>query len=141
MLMSEPITNSLLIVDDDEHLRRCLAHALEVRGFKVTSAGSIGEGLTAVEVSAPAFAVVDLRLGDGCGLRIIEALKARRPDARAVIQTGYGNLATAVSAAKIGALDYLTKPADADEIEAVLLAPEGCKPEPPKHPMTANRVR
>lgn len=136
--MLRSLTNTLLIVENDDHLRQCLAHALEARGFRVISAGSVAEGLAAVELSAPAFAVVDLRLADGCGLRVIEALKGRRPDARAIILTGYGNIATAVSAAKIGAVDYLTKPTDADEIVTVLLH---CKPQPPKHPMTANRAR
>ena len=139
--MFRSLTNTLLIVENDDHLRQCLAHALEARGFRVISAGSVAAGLAAVELSTPAFAVVDLRLADGCGLRVIEALKGRRPDARAIIQTGYGNIATAVTAAKIGAVDYLTKPTDADEIVTVLLTPEGCKPQPPKHPMTVDRVR
>jgi two-component system response regulator RegA len=139
--MFRSLTNTLLIVENDDNLRQCLVHALEARGFRVISAGSVAAGLAAVELSAPAFAVVDLRLADGCGLRVIEALKGRRPDARAIILTGYGNIATTVSAAKIGAVDYLTKPTDADEIVTVLLTPEDCKPQPPKHPMTANRVR
>lgn len=138
--MLEALAHTLLIVENDEPLRRCLAHAMEARGFRVTTAKSVAEGLAEVELSAPRFAVVDLRLDDGCGLDVIEALKRQRPDALAVVQTGYGNIATAVSAVKIGAIDYLTKPADADDIVAVLLTPEGCRSEPPKHPMTADRV-
>ena len=69
-----------------------------------------------IKLSAPEYAVVDLRLGDGCGLDVISALKERRPDARAIILTGYGNIATAVRAVKLGAVDYLTKPADMDDI-------------------------
>ena len=139
--MLEPLAHTLLIVEDDEQLRHCLTQAMAARGFRVIAAGSVADGLTQVELNGPAFAVVDLRLPDGCGLAVVEALKRRRSDARIVIQTGYGNIATAVSAAKIGAVDYLTKPAAPDEIASVLLTPEGCKSEPPKHPMTANRVR
>jgi two-component system, response regulator RegA len=139
--MLEPLAHTLLIVDDDEQLRQCLTHAMSARGFKVITAGSVAEGLIQVELDVPAFAVVDLRLRDGCGLAIVESLKRRRLDARIVIYTGYGNIATAVSAAKIGAIDYLAKPATPDEIASVLLTPEGCKSEPPRHPMTANRMR
>src|SRR6516162_2753483 len=139
--MLEPPANMLLIVEDDERLRECLAHAMAARDFRVITAGSVSVGLNQVELNAPAFAVVDLRLPDGCGLTVVEALKRRRPDARIVIQTGYGNIATAVSAAKIGAVDYLTKPAAPDEIASVLLSPEGSKSEAPEHPMTANRMR
>jgi two-component system response regulator RegA len=114
---------------------------MEARGFEVRTAESVGEGLQAVEMSAPAFAVCDMRLGDGNGLDVIIALKQRRPDARAVILTGYGNIATAVNAVKIGAVDYLSKPADADDVVAALLALEGRKADPPEHPMSADRVR
>ena len=138
--MLEPPANMLLIVEDDERLRECLAHAMAARDFRVITAGSVSEGLNQVELNAPAFAVVDLRLPDGCGLAVVEALKRRRSDARIVIQTGYGNITTAVSAAKIGAIDYLTKPAAPDEIASVLFTPEGCKSEPPKHAMTPDRV-
>jgi len=139
--MLKPPKHTLLIVEDDDQLRQCLADAMAARGFDVIAAGSVAEGLSHVELNGPAFAVVDLRLPDGCGLAVVEALKRRRSDVRVVIQTGYGNIATAVSAAKIGAVDYLTKPAAPDEIVSVLLTPEGCRSEPPKHPMTANRVR
>ena len=107
----------------------------------MTSAGTVAGALIKIEASAPAFAAVDLRLPDGCGLTVIEALKRRRAEARAIILTGYGNLSTAVKAAKIGAIDYFTKPVDADDIASVLLAPEHCKPAPPKQPMTAERAR
>ena len=139
--MLKPFAKSLLIVEDDELLRRCLAGAMQVRGFEVTSAGTVAEALIRIEASAPAFAAVDLRLPDGCGLAVIEALKRRRPEARAIILTGYGNLSTAVEAAKIGAIDYFTKPVDADDIASVLLAPKDCKPQPPKQPMSAERAR
>ena len=132
---------TLLIVEDDKSFLQRLARAMEARGFEVTTAESIGEGLQQVEKAAPAFAVVDMRLGDGNGVDVIVALKQRRPDARAIILTGYGNIATAVNAVKIGAVDYLSKPADADDVVAALLALEGRKAEPPEHPMSADRVR
>ena len=132
---------SLLIVEDDKSFLLRLARAMESRGFQVTTAESVADGLLQVERSAPAFAVVDMRLGDGTGLDVISALKQRRPDARAIILTGYGNIATAVSAVKIGALDYLAKPVDADDVVATLLALEYRKAEPPEHPMSADRVR
>jgi two-component system response regulator RegA len=132
---------SLLIVEDDKSFLQRLARAMESRGFEVTTAESVSDGLLEVERTAPAFAVVDMRLGDGTGLDVISALKSRRPDARAIILTGYGNIATAVNAVKIGAVDYLAKPADADDVVAALLAIEGRKAEPPEHPMSADRVR
>ena len=136
-----PGERTLLIVEDDKSFLQRLARAMEARGFDVATAESVGEGLQQVEKSAPAFAVVDMRLGDGNGLDVIVALKQRRPDARAVILTGYGNIATAVNAVKIGAVDYLSKPADADDVVAALLALEGRKADPPEHPMSADRVR
>jgi two-component system response regulator RegA len=132
---------TLLIVEDDKSFLQRLARAMEARGFQVVTAETVGEGLQHVEAAPPAFAVVDMRLGAGNGLDVIIALKHRRPDARAIILTGYGNIATAVNAVKIGAVDYLSKPADADDVVAALLALEGRKAEPPEHPMSADRVR
>ncbi len=136
-----PDERSLLIVEDDKSFLQRLARAMEGRGFTVATAESVSEGLAQVEKSAPAFAVVDMRLGDGNGLDVVSALKKRRPEARAIVLTGYGNIATAVNAVKLGAVDYLAKPADADDVVAALLALEGKKPEPPEHPMSADRVR
>ncbi len=136
-----PSDRSLLIVEDDKSFLQRLARAMEGRGFAVTTAESVAEGLTQLETASPAFAVVDMRLEDGNGLDVISALKRRRPDARAIILTGYGNIATAVNAVKLGAVDYLSKPADADDVVAALLALEGRKAEPPEHPMSADRVR
>ena len=132
---------SLLIVDDDKAFVQRLARAMEMRGFQVTTAEAVSESLQQLERAAPAFAVVDMRLGDGSGLDVVSALKERRPDARAIILTGYGNIATAVNAIKIGAVDYLAKPADADDVVSALLALEGKKAAPPEHPMSADRVR
>ncbi|HEY0569542.1 MAG TPA: ActR/PrrA/RegA family redox response regulator transcription factor [Xanthobacteraceae bacterium] len=136
-----PTERSLLIVEDDKSFLQRLARAMEGRGFDVRSAESVTEGLIQVEKSAPAFAVVDMRLGDGNGLDVISALKQRRPEARAIILTGYGNIATAVTAVKFGAVDYLAKPVDADDVVSALLALEGKKADPPEHPMSADRVR
>ena len=132
---------SILIVDDSPTERYFLNEMLLKHGFTVTTAESVADGLTQVEKAAPALAVVDMRLGDGSGLDVISALKKRRPDARGVVLTGYGNIATAVTAVKMGAFDYLSKPADADEVAAALLALDGRKPEPPENPMSADRVR
>jgi two-component system response regulator RegA len=132
---------SLLIVEDDKLFLARLARAMESRGFKVTTAESVADGLLQVEQNPPAFAVVDMRLGDGNGLDVISALKRRRADARGIVLTGYGNIATAVNAVKLGAVDYLAKPADADDVVNALLAVDGKKAVPPEHPMSADRVR
>jgi two-component system response regulator RegA len=132
---------SLLLVDDDKPFLTRLMRAMETRGFVVRIAGSVAEGLAAVAREAPAFAVIDMRLSDGNGLDVMSELKARRPDARAVILTGYGNIVTAVTAVKLGAFDYLAKPADADEIYGALMATRHDKAEVPENPMSADRVR
>jgi two-component system, response regulator RegA len=135
------LDRSLLIVEDDKPFLERLARAMETRGFAVTSCDSVADGLTQIARAAPAFAVVDLRLGDGNGLDVVSALKRKRPDARAIVLTGYGNIATAVTAVKLGAFDYLAKPADADEIHAALMAIPGERATPPEKPMSADRVR
>ena len=132
---------SLLLVDDDEAFLRRLGRAMERRGFAVEMAGSVAQALAAIAVRAPAYAVVDLRLGDGNGLDVVERLRERRDDARVIVLTGYGAIASAVAAVKIGAIDYLSKPADAAEVTRALLAQEGDLPEPPENPMSADRVR
>ena len=132
---------SLLIVEDDKSFLQRLARAMETRGFAVSTAESVADGLLQVEKAPPAFAVVDMRLADGNGLDVISAMKKRRPDARAIILTGYGNIATAVNAVKLGAVDYLAKPVDADDVVAALLALDNKKIEPPENPMSADRVR
>lgn len=132
---------SLLIVDDDRPFSSRLARAMEGRGYEVRVAESVQEGLAAIDQKAPTFAVIDMRLGDGSGLDVIARLKEKKPDARGVILTGYGNIATAVTAVKLGAFDYLAKPADADEIHAALMAEPGERANPPENPMSADRVR
>jgi two-component system response regulator RegA len=111
---------TLMVLDDDAPLRTRLGRALEQRGFDTTLVGSVSEALEALKSTPPAFAVLDMRLGDGSGLQVVEAVREARPDARIVMLTGYGNIATAVTAVKLGAFDYLAKPADADEARAML---------------------
>jgi len=132
---------SLLLVDDDEPFLRRLAKAMEKRGFSVETAGSVAAGKAIATARPPAYAVVDLRLTDGNGLDVVETLRARRPESRIVVLTGYGAIATAVAAVKIGATDYLSKPADANDVTNALLAPPGTMPPPPENPMSADRVR
>jgi two-component system response regulator RegA len=136
-----PGERTLLLVEDDKSFLARLARAMEGRGFLVTTAESVADGLLQVEKAPPAYAVVDMRLGDGNGLDVIFALKKRRPEARGIVLTGYGNIATAVNAVKLGAIDYLAKPADADDVVNALLALEGKVAEPPENPMSADRVR
>lgn len=132
---------TLLLVDDDEAFLKRLAKAMEKRGFSVEMADSIAAGKAIATARPPAYAVVDLRLGDGNGLDVVEVLRERRPDARIVVLTGYGAIATAVAAVKIGAVDYLSKPADATDVTNALLATSDELPPPPENPMSADRVR
>ncbi|KPP86552.1 MAG: two-component system, response regulator RegA [Rhodobacteraceae bacterium HLUCCO07] len=132
---------SLLIVDDDEPFLRRLAKAMEKRGFEVEMADSVAAGKAIATARPPAYAVCDLRLEDGNGLDVVEVLREKRPDCRVVVLTGYGAIATAVAAVKIGATDYLSKPADAKDITIALLTPDDELPPPPDNPMSADRVR
>jgi two-component system response regulator RegA len=132
---------SLLIVDDDKPFLTRLARAMESRGFEVETAESVEEAVAKAKLRAPAFAVIDMRLGDGNGLDVVQAIRDRRADARTIILTGYGNIATAVTAVKLGAVDYLSKPADADDVYAALTRSGGEKAAPPENPMSADRVR
>ena len=132
---------SLLIVDDDKVFLQRLGRAMEGHGYAVRTADSVAAGLAAVEVDPPAFAVIDMRLADGNGLDVIARLHDKRPDARAVVLTGYGNIATAVTAVKLGAYDYLAKPAAADENHHALMGAKGERAAPPDNPMSADRVR
>lgn len=132
---------SLLLVDDDEPFVKRLAKAMEKRGFLPETAESVMQGKAVAISRPPAYAVVDLRLEDGNGLDVVELLRERRPDCRIVVLTGYGAIATAVAAVKIGATDYLSKPADAHDIMQALLSRGESLPPPPDNPMSADRVR
>lgn len=136
-----PNDASLMILDDDGPFRTRLGRAMEQRGFTVDAIESVAEAKSLVSSKPPAFAVLDMRLEDGNGLDIVDLLHKRRPDSKMVMLTGYGNLATAVSAVKRGAVDYLAKPADADDVCKALLAERDAAPEPPENPMSADRVR
>ena len=141
MIPTAPPVRRLLIVDDDEAFRLRLAQAMERRGYAVALAESFAAAEAQIRSQAPDFAVVDLKLGDGSGLDLVPLIRAQAPDARIVILTGYGNIATSVAAIKAGAVDYLPKPADADAIDAALQATSRALPAPPAHPMSADRVR
>jgi len=134
-------SRNLLIVDDDQRFCDRLARAMERRGFAVQTAYNVADGLALARRLAPRYAVVDLRLDDGSGLEVVQALREAREDARVIVLTGYGNIATAVAAVKVGATDYLPKPADADQVEAALLERGEALPPPPCNPMSADRVR
>jgi two-component system response regulator RegA len=136
-----PAERTLLIVEDDRPFRERLARAMEARGFTVSISETVAEGIARARETPPAYAVVDLKLEDGNGLDVVESLHQVRPDARVVVLTGFGNIATAVAAVKYGAIDYLSKPADADDILDALMAAPGSKPKPPENPMSADRVR
>jgi len=135
------LDRSLLIVEDDTSFLQRLARAMEGRGFTVTTAGSVTDGLVQVERAVPAFAIVDMRLPDGNGLDVVSAMKEHRPAARVIILTGYANIATAVTAVKRGAVDYLAKPVDADDVVAALLALDNKEFRPPQNTMSVDRVR
>jgi len=132
---------TLLLVDDDDSFVKRLAKAMEKRGFQPECAQSVAEGRAMARARPPAYAVIDLRLQDGNGLEVVETLREVRPDCRIVVLTGYGAIATAVAAVKIGATDYLSKPADANDVTNALLARNETLPPPPDNPMSADRVR
>ena len=132
---------TLLILDDDDPLRGRLARAMEKKGFEVIQAEGVKKGIDAVKLKKPAFAVVDLRLNDGNGLEVVKEIQNSNENSRIVMLTGYGNIPTAVSAIKQGAIDYMSKPADADDVEKALLADPNKKADPPENPMSADRVK
>ena len=136
-----PADKTLLLVDDDKPFLARLGKAMEARGFAVRMADSVAQGIAEVRKEPPGYAVIDLRLADGNGLDVIEALHTARPEARVVVLTGYGNIATAVTAVKLGAIDYLAKPADADAVYGALVADKDHREALPENPMSADRVR
>ena len=132
---------SLLIVDDDDPLRDRLSRAMEKKGFQVKNAKTVENAVKLVKLSPPKFALVDLRLEDGSGLDVVKEINKAKKDSRIVMLTGYGNLPTAVAAVKAGAIDYVAKPVDADDVESALLASPDSKAKPPENPMSADRVK
>ena len=132
---------SLLIVDDDGPFRDRLSRAMEKKGFQVVQAESVKQGIKKARNLPPAFAVVDLRLSDGNGLEVVKEIQKIKKNSRIILLTGYGNIPTAVAAVKAGAIDYIPKPADADDVENALLASPETKAKPPENPMSADRVK
>ena len=132
---------SLLIVDDDDPLRDRLSRAMEKKGFQVKNAKTVENAIKLVKLSPPKFALVDLRLEDGSGLDVVQEINKANKESRIVMLTGYGNLPTAVAAVKAGAIDYMAKPVDADDVESALLASPDSKAKPPENPMSADRVK
>ena len=132
---------SLLIVDDDNPFRERLARAMEKKGFEVIQAEGVKKGIDSVKSYKPGFAVVDLRLNDGNGLEVVKQIQSSNSESRIIMLTGYGNIPTAVAAVKAGAIDYIPKPADADDVENALLAVPEAKANPPENPMSADRVK
>ena len=139
--LSDFDNKSLLIVDDDNPFRERLARAMEKKGFEVFQAEGVQKGIQSVKENKPGFAVIDLRLADGNGLEIVKKIQISNSNSRIIMLTGYGNIPTAVAAIKDGAIDYLAKPADADDVEKALLADPEKRAEPPKDPMSADRVK
>jgi len=141
-VVGDATDKTLLLLDDDAALRTRLGRALEARGFRVTLVETVAQAKAAAQEQAPAFAVLDMRLEDGSGLAVVDVLREARPDCRIVMLTGYGNIATAVAAVKAGAIDYLAKPADADDVvKALMVSAARDTPSPPDNPMSADRVR
>ena len=132
---------SLLNVDDDNPFRDRLSRAMQKKGFVVTQAESIKQGINVAKNNPPAFAVIDLRLNDGNGLEVVKEIQKIKKNSKIVLLTGYGNIPTAVAAVKAGAIDYITKPADADDVENALLALPESKAKPPENTMSADRVK
>jgi two-component system response regulator RegA len=141
MMQVNDHAKTILIVENDDVLRVRLAMAMQKRGFHTKSASGVAEGLNAVSDDPPDYAIIDLRLQDGSGLDVVEALQRRRPDARAIILTGYGNIPTAVAATRLGAIDYIAKPATADEIIETFMAPKGTLPPAPTDPISPGDAR
>ncbi|MEE9315323.1 MAG: ActR/PrrA/RegA family redox response regulator transcription factor [Rhizobiaceae bacterium] len=137
----EGVQLSLLLVDDDRPFLQRLGRAMESRGFAVTLAETVADGIKVAKHGSPDYAVIDMRLEDGNGLDVVSALQEHNENTRVIVLTGYGNIATAVSAVKRGAIDYLAKPADADDIYNALMQKPDEKAAPPENPMSADRVR
>ena len=133
--------NSLLILDDDQPFLKRLSVAMEKRGFNVLPASSMAECSRIIESDCPNYAIIDLRLSDGTGLDAVESIRNLNPKSKIIVLTGYGAIATAVAAVKIGAIDYLSKPADANDILNALVFSDQSKPPPPVNPMSADRVK
>ena len=139
--LSDFDNKSLIIVDDDNPFRDRLSRAMEKKGFQVFQAEGVQKGIQIVKEKKPGFAVIDLRLADGNGIEVVKQIQTINDKSRIIMLTGYGNIPTAVAAIKEGAIDYLAKPADADDVEKALLADPEKRAAPPENPMSADRVK
>ena len=135
------MNKQLLIVDDDLSFRERLTRSMEKKGFFVESYSNAKLTSKRIKEKKFDFAIVDMRLEDGSGLELIKLIKSESPDTRSLLLTGYGNIATAVAAIKSGAIDYLPKPAEIDQIYDALISSKEILPPPPENPMTADRIR
>mgnify|MGYP006244777991 FL=1 len=135
------MNKKLLIIDDDLPFRERLSRSMEKKGFIVESAANFKDSINKVEQNKFDYAVVDMRLEDGSGLELIKEIKKISPDTQSLLLTGYGNIATAVAAIKSGAIDYLPKPAEIDQIYDALTNSKELLPPPPENPMSADRIR
>ena len=135
------MSKDLLIVDDDLSFRDRLSRSMEKKGFIVESYSDSKTSTIRVREKFFDYAIVDMRLGDGSGLELIKLIKILNPETRSLLLTGYGNIATAVAAIKSGAIDYLPKPAEINQIYDALVSSKDILPPPPENPMTADRVR
>ena len=131
----------LLIVDDDNPFRERLSRSMEIKGFNVESFSNSAETIKRIKNKKFNYAIVDMRLEDLSGLELIKEIKEINPDTKSLLLTGYGNIATAVAAIKAGAIDYLPKPAEIDQIYDALISSTEILPPPPENPMTADRIR
>ena len=135
------MNKSLLVVDDDLPFRERLSRSMQKKGFEVDSADSFASAVEIIEKQNYDFAIVDMRLTDGSGLELIKKMQIKSPGTKSLLLTGYGNIATAVAAIKSGAIDYLPKPAEVDQIYDALTNSKEILPPPPENPMTADRIR
>ena len=135
------MTKELMIVDDDLPFRERLSRSMEKNDFIVESFPSFNESLKRIKEKKFDYAIVDMRLNDGSGLELIKKIRQISPKTKSLLLTGYGNIATAVAAIKSGAIDYLPKPAEIDQIYDALTNSKEILPPPPENPMTADRIR
>ena len=132
---------NLIIIDDDVPFRDRLSYSMEKKGFVVETFSSAKEAKDCLMEKNFTHAIIDMSLEDGSGLEIIQFIKKISPETQSLLLTGYGNIATAVAAIKSGAIDYLPKPADIEQIYGALILSKDMLPPPPDNPMTADRVR
>ena len=135
------MSNNLIIVDDDLPFRERLSRSMEKKGFIVEAFSNFKDSSIRISSKNFDYAIVDMRLEDGSGLELIKEIKTSNPNTKSLLLTGYGNIATAVAAIKSGAIDYLPKPAEVDQIYDALTNSKNVLPPPPENPMTADRIR